>query len=255
MYTRGQGPARLLVGVYVDDLIITGAADDEIDKFKAQMLEEFRMSDLGLLSFYLGIEVQQGADGIAVAQTAYADKLLEQAGMVGCNPCQTPMESRLKLSKASTAAATDATAYRSIVGGLRYLVHTRPDLAYAVGYVSRFMEKPTVEHLAAVKHILRYVAGTRTLGCFLARGDMAGEQLTGTATVTWRATSTIARAPQGCCSSLALARSVGSQGSRRWWRCRPVRPSTSRPLLQLSRASGSHGCLLSSPEKMKLRQF
>src|SRR5438132_11202979 len=130
------------------------------------MMDAFRMSDLGLLRYYLGIEVRQGVDGIGITQTAYADKILEQAGMVGCNPCHSPMESRLKLSKRSTTAVTDATAYRSLVGSLRYVVHTRPDLAYSVGYVSLFMETPTVQHLAAVKHILWYITGTRTLGCF-----------------------------------------------------------------------------------------
>jgi hypothetical protein len=74
------------------------------------------------------------------------------------------MEPRFKLSKVSTAPP-DATEYRSIVGSLRYLVHTRPDIAYSVGYVSRFMEEPTTEHLAAVKRILRYIAGTRHFGC------------------------------------------------------------------------------------------
>ena len=137
------------------------------------------MSDLGLLRYYLGIEVRQGADGISITQTAYANKILEQAGMVGCNPCHSPMESRLKLSKKSTAAVTDATFYRSLVSSLRYLVHTRSDLAYSVGYVMRFMQAPTVEHLAAVKHILRYIAGTRTLGCFFPRETRGDEQLVG----------------------------------------------------------------------------
>ena len=66
--------------------------------------------------------------------------------MIGCNPSSTPMESRLKLLKESTAPPVDATAYRSIVGGLRYLLHTRPDISFSVGYVSRFMEAPTEEH-------------------------------------------------------------------------------------------------------------
>src|SRR6266542_1322743 len=143
------------------------------------MMDAFRMSNLGLLRYYLGIEVRQGVDGISITQTAYANKILEQAGMVGCNPCHSPMESRLKLSKKSTAAVTDTTAYRSLVGSLRYLVHTRPDLAYSVGYVSRFMETPTVEHLAAVKHNLRYIAGTRTLGCYFPREPRGDERLVG----------------------------------------------------------------------------
>ena len=70
------------------------------------------------------------------------------------------MEERLKLTKASTAAKVDAILYRSIVGGLCYLVHTRPDIAFAVGYVSHFMEDPREDHWAMVKQLLRYVKGT-----------------------------------------------------------------------------------------------
>ena len=61
--------------------------------------------------------------------------------------------------------------YRSVVGSLRYLVHTRPDLAYSVGIVSRFMENPTTEHMSAVKQILRYVKGTINLGCTYRKGN------------------------------------------------------------------------------------
>ncbi|KAK1613736.1 hypothetical protein QYE76_019253 [Lolium multiflorum] len=83
--------------------------------------------------------------------------------MAGSNPCHVPMEPCFKLSKCSTAPVTDATEYRSIVGNLRSLVHTRPDLNFAVGFVSRFMEAPTEEHLAAVKRILRYITRSTRL--------------------------------------------------------------------------------------------
>ena len=96
------------------------------------------MSDLGMLSYYLGIEVRQGKEALTLGQSAYASKLLEQSGMAECKPCVTPMEERLKLMKANTMAEVDATLYRSIVGCLRYLVHIRPDIAFTVGYVSRF---------------------------------------------------------------------------------------------------------------------
>ena len=74
------------------------------------------------------------------------------------------MEPQLQQRKADPLTAVDVTNYRSIVGSLRYLVNTRPDLAYSIGYVSRFMEAPREEHLVAVKRILRYVAGTRGWG-------------------------------------------------------------------------------------------
>ncbi|KAJ0982162.1 hypothetical protein J5N97_010417 [Dioscorea zingiberensis] len=174
VYKKEHHGLVLLVGVvYVDDLIVTGSAVCDIVKFKNQMKKLFSMSDLGLLSYYLGIEVKQTAHGVSLCQAGYATKILEQSGMKGCNPCQTPMENRLKLSKKSEGPAVDATMYRSIVGSLRYLVNTRPDIAYAVGIVSRFMESPTTQHLAAVKHILRYISGTLSFGCYYEkRGSM-----------------------------------------------------------------------------------
>lgn len=179
MYCRGHGGRRILVRVYVDDLIITGSATREIQRFKDQMKTKFKMSDLGLLSHYLGIEVQQSDGGIALCQARYATRILEMAGMKGCNPCHTPMEEKLKLSRESKEETIDATQYRRIVGSLRYLVHTRPDLCYSVGVVSRFMERPTTEHLAAVRRILRYVAGTASYGLMYERGGSGTVKIVG----------------------------------------------------------------------------
>jgi hypothetical protein len=177
VYRRGGSKELLLVGVYVDDLVITGTSIEEVTRFKAEMTSLFLMSDLGELSFYLGITVQQGSGTITLQQAAYAKKLLQRAGMDDCNSCATPMEARLKLSRTGAGKPVDATHYRSIVGGLRYLVHTRPDISYAVGYVSRFMEAPTSEHLAAVKHLLRYIAGTLSYGVTYRRGQGRQELL------------------------------------------------------------------------------
>jgi hypothetical protein len=80
------------------------------------------------------------------------------------------MEHHLKLSKMSSTPLVDATEYRGLVGCLRYLVHTRPDIAFTVGYVSRFMDSPTTEHLNVVKLISRYIVGTIEFGCHYKRG-------------------------------------------------------------------------------------
>jgi hypothetical protein len=154
----------LLIGVYVDDLIITGAEEREVEAFKAQMKKTFDMSNLDLLNFYLAIEVHQDSTGITLWQTHYAKRILKLGGMAGCNPAHTPMEEWLRLSRHSTAAEVNPTHYRCLIGSLRYLVHTRLDLAFAVGFVSRFMEWPMVEHQGAVKRILRYIAGTLDYG-------------------------------------------------------------------------------------------
>ena len=115
-----------------------------LGRFKREMSKNFKMSDLDVSSYYLGIEVQQSTAGITICQSAYAKKLLDTVGLANSNPTRS----------------------------LRYLVNTHPDLAYSVGYVSRFMEALKEEHLVAVKRILRYVAGTRGWGVkyFAGRG-------------------------------------------------------------------------------------
>jgi hypothetical protein len=159
--------------VYVDDLVITGGDNTELKQFKKEH-NTFQMVNLGLLRYYLGPEVKQDCNGVTVSQRAYDLKILAAASLEGCNPSHTLMENHLKLSTSSTTPLVDSTQYRRIVGALRYLVNTMPDLAYIVGYVSRFMERPTVEHLMAIKRVLRYVAGTVDLGCHYGREKEAG---------------------------------------------------------------------------------
>jgi hypothetical protein len=179
LYTKRAAGGSIIIGVYVDDLVITGEKKADIERFKKQMIKMFCMSDLGLLIYYLGIEVEQGSRGITLCQSAYAQKLLERSGMKGCKGAQAPMEGRLKLTKNNTAAKVDATQFRSIVGGLRYLTHTWPDITFAVGYVSQFMEDPREDHLAAVKHLLRYIAGTSGYDLIYPRRGTTALQLTG----------------------------------------------------------------------------
>jgi hypothetical protein len=87
------------VGVYIDDLVITGTKDAEVVAFKEEMKATFQMSDMGPLYFYLGIEVHQDDSGITLRQTTYAKRVVELAGLTDCNPALTPMEERLKLSR------------------------------------------------------------------------------------------------------------------------------------------------------------
>ncbi|XP_066358463.1 uncharacterized mitochondrial protein AtMg00810-like [Miscanthus floridulus] len=134
------GKEELIGGVYMDDLIVIDARAEDIDQFKSEMAARFKMSDLNVLSYYLGIDVKQGKESISLGQRSYAKKLLERGDMADCKPSATPMEERLKLSKNTTVVKVDVTRYQSIVGGLRYLTHTRLDITFVVGYVSRFME-------------------------------------------------------------------------------------------------------------------
>jgi len=152
-----------------------------------------------LLRYYLGLEVKQECGRTTITQAAYASKLLDKARMAGCNAVHMPLEARCQPSKDSKETPVDATFYRSVIGSLRYLVHTRPDIAFVVGFLSKFMEGSADDHLAVVKHLLRYIVGTLNHGCVYSRGD--DETLIGLATPITPATWTPGKAPLACYSS------------------------------------------------------
>jgi hypothetical protein len=91
IYYCGTRSERLIMGVCVDYLVITGSSGSSIKRFKDQISSMLKMSDLGLLSYYLGIEVKQGDEGISLSQDNYARKILEKAGLDGCKSCLVPM--------------------------------------------------------------------------------------------------------------------------------------------------------------------
>jgi hypothetical protein len=102
MYTRGNSERRLVVGVYVDNLIIISGDIDVLSEFKDQMLKAFKLSELGPLGYYLRIEVQQSVLGITISQGAYAEKILNKAGLSDSNSYRTPLEARLEQDRQHT---------------------------------------------------------------------------------------------------------------------------------------------------------
>ncbi|KAL4567089.1 hypothetical protein LXL04_022662 [Taraxacum kok-saghyz] len=136
------------------------------------MSSKFEMSDLGLLTYYLGIKVSQEKGSVTIKQESYAMKILKEAGMEDCNATQCPMEPGLKLSKAENEPEVKATHYRRVVECLRYLLHMRPNLSYSVGLVHRYMQSPRESHARAIKQILYYLRGTISLGIRYERCDV-----------------------------------------------------------------------------------
>ncbi|OIT04124.1 retrovirus-related pol polyprotein from transposon tnt 1-94, partial [Nicotiana attenuata] len=156
----------LLVCLYVANLIFTGNNSSLFEAFKKDMSHEFEMTDVGLMSYYLGLEVKQTEDGIFISQESYTKEILKKFNMLDCNPVNTPMESGTKLSKFDEGEKMDPTFFKSLVGSLRYLTCTRPDILFAVGVVRRFMEASTSTHLKVTRRILRYLKGTIDFGLF-----------------------------------------------------------------------------------------
>ena len=117
----------------------------------------FLMTDMGLLHFFLGLEINQDASRIKQSQAKYAQDLLERFHMTNCKSAPTPFLSGVKLVDGRETPLVDNTLYRYLVGSLLYLTHSRPDLSYAVGIVSRFMQELHELHWKDAKCILRYV--------------------------------------------------------------------------------------------------
>eukprot|EP00253_Pinus_taeda_P009032 PITA_09032 len=125
---------------------------------KKELGKSFEMIDLGYVHYYLGIEVTQHPKSIFLSQKKYIGDLLKRFGMTECNPLTTPMEQNLNLASIEGKEFEDATKYRQLVGSLNYLTTTRPDIAFVVGILSRFMQKPfptdsttEAEYVAAVE--------------------------------------------------------------------------------------------------------
>eukprot|EP01018_Ginkgo_biloba_P009783 Gb_07759 [translate_table: standard] len=159
------------VVLYVDDLLITRNNVSMISDLKKDLQMNFEMTDLGLLHYFLGIEVWQTPGRVFISQAKYIWKVLRRFRMEDCKPACTLMETRSKLSVQDEGVKIDGTLYRQLVGSLIYLTTTRPDIAFAIGIVSRFMAEPKQSHWLAVKQILRYLRGTLQYGLEFVQND------------------------------------------------------------------------------------
>ncbi|GJS47878.1 retrovirus-related pol polyprotein from transposon RE1 [Tanacetum coccineum] len=160
---------RLIISLYVDDLLVIGSNDHLVKKFKKQMESEFDMSDMGLVSYFLGMEIKQLPNGVHISQRKYASDMLKKFKMFLCKPVTSPLVYKCKLSKDDGKKLVNPTRFRSIVGSLLYLTISRPDLAFAASFLSRFMGEPSSSHLGAAKRVLRYVKGSLDLGIMFER--------------------------------------------------------------------------------------
>eukprot|EP00253_Pinus_taeda_P003369 PITA_03369 len=171
VYMLRTHDSLLILVLYVDDLLITGSSTSAIATVKRALHDRFLMTDMGPLHFFLGLEISQDATGIKLSQAKYARDLLERFRMANCKPAPTPFLSGVRLEDGGDTALVDSTLYRQLVGSLLYLTHSKPNLSYAVGAVSRYMQEPHELHWNAAKRILRYVQGTITFGIHYAAGS------------------------------------------------------------------------------------
>ena len=124
--------------VYVDDIIFGSNEESMSQKFASAMQQEFEMSLLGELTFFLGLQVQQATDGIFLSQEKYLKQILKKYGMEDCKPVSTPMITGCNLSSHDDSPMVNQLYYGSMIGCLLYLTKTRLDIMHDVGIVGRF---------------------------------------------------------------------------------------------------------------------
>ena len=138
--------------------------DGLIADMKRNLDAEFEMKDLGMMHYFLGMEVWLCADGIFLGQGKYAVEILKRFGMMDCKAMATPMASNLKLLSDASSELVDAMMYHQMIGSLMYLMNTRPNICFVVNTMSQFLIDPRHVHLIDAKHILRYLRGTVDYG-------------------------------------------------------------------------------------------
>ncbi|KAG8478414.1 hypothetical protein CXB51_028231 [Gossypium anomalum] len=163
--------ACLYVLVYIDDLIVTGNHQCNINKFVKTLDAKFSLKDLGPLSYFIGIEVLLTTERLFLSQQKYVFDLLKKANMDQAKGSPTLMVTSTILSRHVGSAVENESEYRSIVGALQYVVITRPDIAFAVNRLCQFMHKPLDQYFKAVKRILRYLHNTMDYGLHFAKAD------------------------------------------------------------------------------------
>ncbi|GJX88353.1 putative ribonuclease H-like domain-containing protein [Tanacetum coccineum] len=153
----------LLVQVYVDDIIFGSTNPDFSKRFANLMKNNFEMSMMGELKFFLGLQVHQSPRGIFISQSQYAIELLKKHGLDERVSMSTPMATE-RLDADLQGTPTDPTTYRRMIGGLMYLTASRPDISFATFVCARYQARPTVKHLKEVKRIFRYLRQSYNMG-------------------------------------------------------------------------------------------
>ncbi|GJY69926.1 retrovirus-related pol polyprotein from transposon TNT 1-94 [Tanacetum coccineum] len=169
LFTWKAGNNLLLVQIYVDDIIFASTNTAMCNEFANLMTTKFKMSMMGQMSFFLGLQISQSPRGIFLNQSKYASEIIKKYGLLTSDSVDTPMVEKSKLDEDLQGKPVDATLYRGMIGSLMYLTSSRPDLIYAVCLCARYQAKPTEKHLNAVKQIFRYLKGTINMGLWYSK--------------------------------------------------------------------------------------
>ena len=168
LYTKFHDGLMIILLIWVDDILICTNSVDALNTFKTVLCQRFKMKDIGVMKWFLGIEVNFGENFVSISQSNFISKVLEKFNMLDAKvkslPCDVDVN---KFDCCDSKFLDNPKLYREIIGSLIYIMScTRPDLSYVVTKLSQFMSKPTTAHLNYAKNVLRYLKGTKDQSIF-----------------------------------------------------------------------------------------
>ena len=181
-------------------MLITGNSSSAFGRLLTELDSQFRMTDLGPMHYFLGIQVKYHKDGLFLCQQSYAEDILVVASMTHCKPVATPLPLQLNLLIENDVQFSSPKIFRTLAGKLQYLTLTRPDIQFAVNYVCQKMHSPMVSDFNFLKRILRYVKGTTTMGISIIKDT--DFKLRAYSDSDWGGCSTTKRSTGGYCTFL-----------------------------------------------------
>ncbi|CAM8920413.1 unnamed protein product [Rhodiola kirilowii] len=150
--------------IYVDDNVCGSNAQKLVDQFVEQMQSESKMSMVGEMTYFLGLQVKRKADGIFISQNKYARNSIKKFRLEKASHKRTHAATHVKITKDKAGTSVDQTLHRSMIGSLLYLTASGPDIAYDVGVCARYKANLMESHILNVKRIIKYICGTVDYG-------------------------------------------------------------------------------------------
>lgn len=200
IYTKMSDNEKVILLVWVDDIVVAASNEQCLKEVKEKLKSKFKMKDLGQLTHFIGIDFTQTEGTVKMNQSRYIDKILQRFGMSECKSRATPSE--IKCDLTPEGDQTDQRQYRGMLGSLIYIMTcTRPDISWIVSKLSQHMSNPKEKHMVAVKHVYRYLKGTKNFELCYSKSDTKPE-LMGFSDADWANDPEDRKSTTGYCFSL-----------------------------------------------------
>lgn len=163
LYIKQEEGKIVYIIIYVDDLLIAGRNEEEIQLIADKLNKHFQLSDLGVLKHYLGIQIEKEKDVFHINQEKYIEKILNDVGMQDAKTSKFPLDPGYLNSRTEETMMSDSKQYQRLIGALLYIaVNTRPDIMTSVTILSQFNKQPSRTNWTEAKRVLRYLKDTKS---------------------------------------------------------------------------------------------